>query len=568
MKSNELNLIPSNIVMEKYVDPAINYYRKILDKISPYFFRDNNLIKMLGFQQLIISKHYQIRRKDARSNKGIDYIRECVSQIDKPIDLLKLMKTWHAFDLNLTAPSFVNPLLATNIRKSYCKVGNKYFDCPNCDRIVCKNNLLWNESTIMLDCDTEENKLRKVYNSFIETLESLNFQYAIKISSLHGFHINIGLPKDAGETLFERSIYHYAVTQELIERGLPVDDNSLDPVPIMRAPFSLHYRRLTPSLPVNDKIINNAIELLKEIEEHPLEERIALATPISKEWELDWFVNNSPIDAFSEIIKKWRKKAISDIYREKKPNQRNKTNVGDYLRKGNLMSPKDEKKAFELLLKEGKSPKLAHRIIEITKKKKPKKKRSKKTKVKKDIILKTQNDIPEKVLNLPPPLLLLIIDNSTIKDMVKITGVSPLKVKALCSNTDEGFKVYFHKSKLLKYYPRKWQCKSIYIGGLYTSYNYCAAADLVVAVKMKNVWDRDIKILKELEKKILEFKEDLIVAHLLGLDFCKDNDLDIEGSILIFKKFIKKILNTNFNVVLTTDHSGEDYIPYFELLTY
>jgi hypothetical protein len=84
---------------------------------------------------------------------------------------------------------------------------------------------------------------------------------------------------------------------------------------------------------------------------------------------------------------------------------------------------------------------------------------------------------------------------------------------------------------------------------------------------MKNVWDRDMKILEELDKKIYENKKNLIVAHLLGLDFCKDNNLKIEGAIIIFKKLLKEILSTDNNIVITTDHSGEKFIPYFELIT-
>lgn len=72
MDSDEFGFIPSNIVMEDYVQPAMNYYEKILDKISPYFFSDS-LNKMVGFQQLIVSKAYQIKREDARSKKRIDY---------------------------------------------------------------------------------------------------------------------------------------------------------------------------------------------------------------------------------------------------------------------------------------------------------------------------------------------------------------------------------------------------------------------------------------------------------------------------------------------------------------
>jgi hypothetical protein len=569
MKPNDLNLIPSNIVMQKFIILAINYYKELLPKISPYFFRDD-LIKMVGFQQLIVSRTYQIKRNDARSSKGIDYVKECISQISKPLDLLELMRNWDCFDLNLTAPSFVNPLLASNIRKKYCKVGSKYFDCNHCSRIVCRKNLIWNESTIMLDCDTQRDNLENQYNLIRKELNTLNISHSIKLSSLNGFHINIGLPERMGSTLFDRSVAHYCLTQELLGKGLPIDDNSLDPVPIMRAPFSLHYKRLTPSLPVNDKTIEDAIEILKEIEKLPLEDRIAYSKDISKGWYIDWFVKNSSRDSYSRIFARWKDNAEKAIFRESNTFQGKKTNVGDYLGKGKLMKKEDEKMAFRLLKKEGKSDELARKIIEINKRKKPKTQRDKERNESqnKDIIIENQHDIPLKIQQIPPPLVLLIIDNATLKDFKNITGIMPLKAIAECLNTDEGFSLLFRDSKLLKTYAKKWQCNSIFIGGLYTSYNYCAAADLVVGVKMKNVWERDIKILKELETKIAQDTQNLIAAHLLGLDFCKDNQLDTEGALLIFKKFIKKILNSNYNIILTTDHSGEQFVPYFELITH
>ncbi|TXT58117.1 MAG: hypothetical protein BAJALOKI1v1_1750005 [Promethearchaeota archaeon] len=570
MNSSIPPLKPSKVIYKKFIAPAINYYQEILPKISSYFFCSDSLTKMIGFQQLIISTTYQIKRNDARSSKGVDYVKECVSQITKPQDLLNLMKNWDAFDLNLTAPSFVNPMLASNIRKKYCKIGNRYFDCLHCGRIACRRNLLWNESTIMVDIDTNPQYLDELYTQLKETLEVLNLEHSIKLSSLHGYHINIGLPQDAGKTLFDRSVFHYCLLQELLERGLKLDDNSLDPVPIIRAPFSLHYKRLTPSLPVNDDLLGDAIEVLREIESNPLEERISQATGVSKGWHADWFVKNSSIDSFVEIIEKWSEKAEKAILRERKSTHAKKTNVGDYLRKGLLMSKEDEKIAFQLLLKEGKSEDLAHTIIEINKKKEFREKRNQinKKETSSDFILKTQEDVPVKILHLPPPLIVLIIDNATLSDMKKITGLSPLGVKALCTNTDEGFHLLFRHSKLLKEYSKKWHCTSVYIGGLYSAYNFCSAADLVIAVKMKNVWDRDSKILKELETKLFEFNNDLIVAHLLGLDFCKDHSLNTEGALLVFKRFIKKIFNTQFSIILTTDHSGERNVPYFELITH
>ncbi len=81
------------------------YYEEVLDRVAPYFFTPN-LVRLVGFQQLIVSRSYQIKREDARTTKGVDYVRECVSRILKPHDLIDVMGSWLAFDLNLTCPAF------------------------------------------------------------------------------------------------------------------------------------------------------------------------------------------------------------------------------------------------------------------------------------------------------------------------------------------------------------------------------------------------------------------------------------------------------------------------------
>ncbi len=561
MSKDRLSLVPSNVVMEDYMEAILKYYRNVINLIYPYIFRES-LIKMIGFQQLIISSTYKIKREDARSKKGIDQVREFVSKINESNDIIDLMKGWKAFDLCYTAPSFINPNLATNIRKTYCQIGRRSFDCHRCHRIACKNNLIWNESTVILDLDAKNHTIEELYIKTRELLQLYDLEHSIKLSSLNGLHINIGLPKDEGSTIFDRSIFHYTLYQELTNKGIPIDDNSLDPVPIIRAPFSLHYKRLTPSLPVNDNNFLEAIEILKLIETYEMSERPEQAKNAIISWNVDWNVKNSKSDMYEDLIKKWKPLAEKAIFRESLYDTRIKTNVGDYLRKGVEMNIEDEKMALKLLIKEGKTQELAFKIIELNKKKRPKAK--KENCEIGDIFLKTQEDLPNKVLQVPPPTILLIIDNATMDDIKAITETSPISVKAIATNTDEGFSLLFKNSNLLRKYSRKWNCRTMHIGGLYSSYHYCSAADIVVAIKMKSVWDRDIKILKELEIRLNSEERQLIVAHLLGLDFCKDNSLKTDGAIMVFKKFISSILNSNYNIIITTDHSGQEELPYFE----
>ncbi|MEX2758507.1 MAG: hypothetical protein Q6365_024245 [Candidatus Sigynarchaeota archaeon] len=556
--------MPSNVVMEEHIQPALEYYRKVLDKIAPYYFSES-LVKMVALQQLIVSKNYQITRHDAREKKNAEYIRRCVAGIAKPADLISIMDSWRAFDLCLTAPSFANPALAANIRKSYCRVGTRSFDCPGCSKAVCKHNMIWDRSTIMLDFDSRENTLEGDFHVLDGALAKLGVAYKIKLSSLGGLHVNVGLPKTGGSTIFDRSVYHYCLVKELHAVGVSVDDNALDPIPIIRAPFSLHYKRLTPSLPVDANTLRDAIDALDGMEALPPERRIEAATALASGWKGSWEPGHSDEAPFVALLEKWKSAAITAIYREKQQERAPRTNVGDYLRKGKLMTPEDEHIAIELLLQEGKERGLAERIVAAQKRREPELKE--KEIADKEILLAKHADVPRRVLEIAPPVLFLVIDNASIEDMKAITGAAPLSLSTTCKNTDEGMALLFKNSNLLKTYGQRWQCKTKYIGGLYTAYNYCGGADLIIAVKMENVWDRDMKIVDELDRVFAENQDNFVAAHLLGLDFCKDNDIDTSGAILVFKRIVNALVSTRFNVVLTSDHSGCDQIPYFELAT-
>ncbi|MBN2152637.1 MAG: hypothetical protein JW839_14380 [Candidatus Lokiarchaeota archaeon] len=557
-------VMPSNVVMEEHVAPALGYYRRLLAKIAPYYFSES-LVKMVALQQLVVSKNYQITRHDAREKKNAEYIRRCVAGIARPADLLEIMDSWRAFDLCLTAPSFANPALAANIRKSYCRVGTRSFDCHGCPKVVCKNNVIWERSTIMLDFDSHGGSLEADFHAIDGALARLGLAYKIKLSSLGGLHVNVGLPRGGGSTIFDRSVYHYCLVKELHAAGARVDDNSLDPIPIIRAPFSLHYKRLTPSLPVDDATVADAIDALRGIEALPIERRVEAATGLALGWKGSWEPGHSDAAPFDALLGKWKGEAVKAIYREKQQDRAARTNVGDYLRKGKLMTPEDERAAIELLLQEGKDRGLAGRIVASQKRREPEPKEQEV--VEKEILLERHGDVPRRVLEIPPPVLFIVIDNASVDDMKAITGATPLSLSTSCKKTDEGMDLLFKKPGLLKAYGQRWQCKTTYIGGLYTAYNYCGGADLIVAVKMESVWDRDMRIVAELERVFAEDRDILVAAHLLGLDFCKDNDIDTIGAILVFKRIVNALAGTRFNVVLTSDHSGSDRVPYFEVAT-
>ncbi|QYZ78127.1 hypothetical protein E2N92_01105 [Methanofollis formosanus] len=568
MQNGHIEVLPSNIVMEEYLTPAIAYYHEILDKITPYFFVDNKLVKMIGLQQLVVSKEYQIKRNDARSAKGVDYVRECVARIHSPDHLLDIMERWGAFDLCFSAPSFKDPGLGTQVRKTFCKVGTRLFDCDNCPNTTCKHNLLWSDSSMVFDIDTSEPRLEETFHALTAAMETLGLDYAVKLSSLKGLHMNVGLPADAGTTLFDRSICQYCLMKELQAQGIPVDDNSLDPVPIIRAPYSLHYRRLTPSLPVDEETFDEAREHLRSIERENLIDRIPRSLEVAGDWDLTWDVTPCTDDRFDRILGRWREQAERAILREKSTHEKSRSSAGIFLRKGREMTDEDQRNAARLLLETGKSREQVQAILKECLNNPPKAEKDHQPGRTGMVRLEAQQDIPGYIMSIPPPLVLLLIDNATLEDMRRITGAPPVPVKAQCTNTDEGMKMLFQEPKLFRRYPRKWNCRSIFIGGLYSSFKYCSAADTVVSVKTRHVWDRDMKVLTELEQVLNEGNHDFVTAHLLGLDYCKDHGLDTDGALLVFERIIKAVSSSTSNVVLITDHSGEEMVPFFASLVH
>ena len=549
--------------MEEYVEPAMSYYEEVLDRIAPYFFAPQ-LVRLVGFQQLIVSRSYQIKREDARTTKGVDYVRECVSRISKPHDLIDVMRSWLAFDLNLTCPAFQDPVIATHIRKNYCLIGAKYWDCHNCPKTPCRTNLLWDRSFVGLDVDAE-GKLEDTYHQYLDFVDDRRWSASFKLSSLKGFHVYVGLPMESGSTPLDRNVVHWTVVRALQEAGLPVDDNSLDPVPILRAPFALHYKRLTPSLPFDEKTFPEAMEVLQALEKRSTRERIEAAAPLVRSWKGEWSAPQVSPGVFEADLSKWRGEAERAIFREVKPKVKNATAASPILRKGREMTDEDTNQAALILFGEGKPPELARRIVEDARSRAPK--AQKPPKVEQEVKLRDQTDVPEVILNIPPPLLVLLIDNVTIREMQDLVGGEPVPVGATCTTTNEGMETLFHAPRFFRRYGQKWNAKTAYIGGLHSAYQYCAAADYVLSVKETSPWERDAKVVDELERALDRDEFGAIVVHLLGLDYCKDHGLPTEGAMLVFRRLTRAALETDGNIVMTTDHSGEANVPFFALLS-
>ena len=540
----------------------MEYYEQLLPRISPYFFTPN-LVRLVAFQQLIVSRIYQIKREDVRTRMGVDYVRELVSRVSKPADLISVMRAWRAFDLNLTCNAFRDPVVATHIRRTYCLIGTKHWDCHNCPRTACRENMIWDESFIGLDVDTP-GRSKEIFGRYLDFFGERGIPAAFKVSSLKGFHVRIGLPAGAGTTPFDRNVYHWLVVHALKEAQLPVDDNSLDPVPILRAPFALHYKRLTPSLPVREGTIDEALAALESLEKMAPKERLIEAASLASSWKGEWTAKPAPASAFREDLSRWKERAEAAIFREPRHEVRGPTAASPRLRKGVQMTDEEAQEAELILIQEGREPALARRIVKGARSRPPKTGRPVQSE---EVVLRRQSDVPEVVLNIAPPLLFLLVDNATMAELREMVGVEPVSIEPECTTTEQAMKMLFQQPRFFRRYGQRWSTKTAYIGGLYSASRFCAAADYVLSVKEQTPLERDSKVVEELDKALDRLDFGAVVAHVLGLDYCKDEGLPTDGAMLVLKRLVRLALETERNIVVTTDHTGEKTLPYFALLT-
>jgi len=255
---------------------------------------------------------------------------------------------------------------------------------------------------------------------------------------------------------------------------------------------------------------------------------------------------------------------MAAIFRETWFKRTATTAASGILRTGTGMTDEAARAAIALLVQEGKAEALANRIVAGARKREP---RPAKPKVEKEVRLSDQTDVPEVILNVPPPLLYLLIDNATMREMRDLVGSDAVSVRALCKTTNEGMEMLFRSPRFFRRYGRKWNVKTAYLGGLHSAYVYCAAADYVLSVKETSPWERDSKVVDELERALQRGEFGAVVIHLLGLDYCKDRGLPTDGAMLVFRRLTRAALETDCNIVVTTDHSGEQSVPFFALLT-
>ena len=85
-----------------------------------------------------------------------------------------------------------------------------------------------------------------------------------------------------------------------------------------------------------------------------------------------------------------------------------------------------------------------------------------------------------------------------------------------------------------------------------------------MSVRETSPWEGDARVVDELERALDRGEFGAIVV---GLDSCKDRGLPTDGAMLVSRRLTRASLETDRNLVVTTDHSGEAAVPFFASLT-
>ena len=85
--------------------------------------------------------------------------------------------------------------------------------------------------------------------------------------------------------------------------------------------------------------------------------------------------------------------------------------------------------------------------------------------------------------------------------------------------------------------------------------------------KETSPWERDAKAVDENERALDRGGVRGDRRPPARVDYCKDRGLPTDGATLVFKRLTRAALETDRDLVVTTDPSGEAVAPFFALLT-
>ena len=319
-------------VYDDIIDQIIdNYYVHISNLIEPFIFLDQKLCRLISFHRLV-----------KRNTKvGKQFTRKRVFDIEMLntediYEIFQIMRKYKAFDLNMSCNCYLDPKVAAEISREKCSRlinlnGYQIYERFNCNECLdenCKNNVLLKHSYLYVDVDlkTTKTKLADIYLKIREIEDDLKIRTIIKTSSHKGFHILLPLStvktRQNIASPLKRTLLQYSfgitIKKRIEERisTVQIDTwNFVDLNQSMRAPFSLHYKHLTPSIPLTDKNYEECIKKLEKIvKENNSLSKINLAKElvVSSKWNLDLKFDNTNfiVNCFEKLKHEALKKAL------------------------------------------------------------------------------------------------------------------------------------------------------------------------------------------------------------------------------------------------------------------
>jgi len=319
-------------VYDDIIDQIIdNYYVHVSNLIEPFIFLDQKLCRLISFHRLVkrntkTGKQYVRRRIFDTEMLNIRSIQE----------MFQIMRKYDVFDLNMTCNCYINPKVAAEISREKCSHIidlNGYqlyerFNCNVCSDENCKNNVLIQHSYLYVDIDLKntKTKLADTYTKIREIEDDLKIKTIIKASSHKGLHLLLPLSTVKTERSvthpLERTLLQYSfgiIIKKVFEERIntvQIDTwNFIDLNQSVRTPFSLHYKYLTPSIPLTDKNYEECTKRLEKIaEENTFLSKINLARDlvINNEWNFNITFDNTKfvLNCFEKLKHEALKKAL------------------------------------------------------------------------------------------------------------------------------------------------------------------------------------------------------------------------------------------------------------------
>jgi len=336
---NEISYGVYDDIINQIVD---NYYVHILNLIEPFLFLSQKLCRLISFH-LLAKRNAKTRKQHVR--KRI-FNMEMLNVSDVH-EILKIMDKYKVFDLNMTCNCYLDPKVAAEISREKCSSLinlNGYqiyerFNCKKCSDKNCKNNVISKYSYLYVDVDlkTTKTNLADTYIKIREIEDDLKIKTIIKASSHKGLHIllplstvkidqNMVSPLD--RTLLQ---YSFGITfKKYIEERIStvhIDTwNFIDLNQSFRAPFSLHYKYLTPSIPLTDRNYEECVKQLEKIvEEERATYKVILARELAVNSEQNFNIMFDNTKFVLNCLKKLKRKALKEALRTKIIKKKQKT---------------------------------------------------------------------------------------------------------------------------------------------------------------------------------------------------------------------------------------------------